>query len=354
MPPSAMTGTPCSSATRAQSVIAVTWGTPAPVTMRVVQMLPGPMPTLTASAPRSMRARVPSAVATLPMTSLTSGKRLAQPGRGVEHTTAVGMGRVENEEVHLGPHQGRGPLQVVARGTHGGTHPQPAKLVLAGHGVLDGLLDVLDRDQPLEVAGAVDHEDLLDAVLVELGLGLLQGRPLGHGDQVFLGHQLADRLVQLFLETEVAVGEDADQVPFGIGHRHSGDLVAGHHVQSFADALVGPHGDRVDDHSGLTALHPVHFLGLGLDREVLVNDADPAFLGQGDRQPRRGDGVHGRREDGDVQVDSAADLGPEVDLVRVHLGEARKDRDVVEGQSETRRGVDHACAGSSIDLLLGG
>ncbi len=42
------------------SAMAVIWGLPAPVTIRVVQMLPGPIPTLMASAPASMRAIAPS------------------------------------------------------------------------------------------------------------------------------------------------------------------------------------------------------------------------------------------------------------------------------------------------------
>ena len=69
MPPSAMTGTPCLRATVAQSLMAVTWGTPMPVTIRVVQMLPGPIPTLIASAPASMSASAAAAVAMLPATS---------------------------------------------------------------------------------------------------------------------------------------------------------------------------------------------------------------------------------------------------------------------------------------------
>ncbi len=36
--------------------MAVSWGTPTPATMRVVQIEPGPMPTFTASAPASIRA----------------------------------------------------------------------------------------------------------------------------------------------------------------------------------------------------------------------------------------------------------------------------------------------------------
>ena len=43
-----------------------------PATTRVVQIAPGPMPTLTASAPASISAAVASGVATLPATIETS------------------------------------------------------------------------------------------------------------------------------------------------------------------------------------------------------------------------------------------------------------------------------------------
>ncbi|CSD09469.1 Uncharacterised protein [Vibrio cholerae] len=66
IPPSAITGIPYSLATPAASAIAVICGTPTPVTMRVVQIEPGPIPTFTALTPASISARAPSAVATLP------------------------------------------------------------------------------------------------------------------------------------------------------------------------------------------------------------------------------------------------------------------------------------------------
>ena len=66
IPPSAITGTPYGAAALAQSSTAVICGTPTPATTRVVQIEPGPIPTLTASAPASISATVASAVATLP------------------------------------------------------------------------------------------------------------------------------------------------------------------------------------------------------------------------------------------------------------------------------------------------
>src|SRR6266705_2312190 len=62
-------------AAAAHSATAVNCGTPAPATIRVVQMEPGPTPTLIASAPASIRSWTASCVATLPATMSVSGKR---------------------------------------------------------------------------------------------------------------------------------------------------------------------------------------------------------------------------------------------------------------------------------------
>ena len=72
IPPSAMTGTPSPWHIFAASMIAVNCGTPTPATIRVVQIDPGPIPTLTASAPASINAFAPSAVATLPPITCTA------------------------------------------------------------------------------------------------------------------------------------------------------------------------------------------------------------------------------------------------------------------------------------------
>ena len=59
-------------ATAATSEIAVIWGTPVPVTTRVVQMDAGPTPTFTASAPAFIRSSAAAAVAMLPAITGTS------------------------------------------------------------------------------------------------------------------------------------------------------------------------------------------------------------------------------------------------------------------------------------------
>src|SRR5260370_7657182 len=72
IPPSAITGMPSSRQARAASAIAVICGTPAPVTMPVVQLEPGPTPTLLSSPPLRTTSQAPSTVLTLPAGTSTS------------------------------------------------------------------------------------------------------------------------------------------------------------------------------------------------------------------------------------------------------------------------------------------
>ena len=66
IPPSAITGIPYFLASAYASITAVTCGTPIPATTLVVQIEPGPIPTLTASTPASQRALAAAPVAMLP------------------------------------------------------------------------------------------------------------------------------------------------------------------------------------------------------------------------------------------------------------------------------------------------
>ena len=66
MPPSAIIVIPSFFASSAHSKIAENCGTPIPATTLVVHMEPGPIPTLTQSAPASINAFVASLVATFP------------------------------------------------------------------------------------------------------------------------------------------------------------------------------------------------------------------------------------------------------------------------------------------------
>src|SRR6056300_187772 len=69
IPPSAITGTPLPFMAAATSKTAENCGKPTPATTLVVQIEPGPIPTLTASAPASTKNLAASGVAMLPTTT---------------------------------------------------------------------------------------------------------------------------------------------------------------------------------------------------------------------------------------------------------------------------------------------
>ena len=261
-------------------------------------------------------------------------KCLLDPGGRVHHPPRVGVRAVETEEIDVLLDQGGAAIEDIRGHTDPRRHPQATEVVFAGVRIVVGLLDVLDRDEPLEASGLVDDQELFDAVFVEERLRLLEGRPDRRGDQILLGHEVGDRPVELGAETEVAVGEDALELPLGIHHREAGNSISGHDVEGLSHRLFGVDRDRVDDHARLGTLDLVHLFGLVLDRHVLVDDAEPTELGHGDPHVPLGHRVHRRRDDRQVERDATLrQTGRNVHIVGVDLRTPGHQQYVVIGQA---------------------
>ena len=69
-------------------------------------MAPGPTPTLTTSAPASIRSRVPSAVTTLPATTGTAPATDAHRAHRLDRLLLVAVRGVDDEHVDTGGEQG--------------------------------------------------------------------------------------------------------------------------------------------------------------------------------------------------------------------------------------------------------
>ncbi len=172
------------------------------------------MPTLTASTPRSISASVASAVATLPATRSTFGYGPPHLLDHVEHALRVAVRGVDDEHVDVRRDERFGALHRVPADADRRADAQPAEAVLARVGVLDHLLDVFDRDQALEHEAVVDDQQLFDLVAVEELARLLERRADRHGEQRIARHDVGDRPIEVGLEAQVAVGQDADEPAF--------------------------------------------------------------------------------------------------------------------------------------------
>src|SRR6218665_2458611 len=96
MPPSAISGTPVPLSAVATLSIAMICGTPTPATMRVVQIEPGPLPTLPGPAPAGLDQRQRSgAGGNVAADHVDLGIVLPDPAHALDHALAVAMGRVD-------------------------------------------------------------------------------------------------------------------------------------------------------------------------------------------------------------------------------------------------------------------
>ena len=240
---------------------------------------------------------------------LHAGVALLDGGHAIEHALRMAVRRVDDDHVDAGGHQRLHALVGVAGGAHGRARAQAAQVVLARQRMLDALQDVLDGDEAAQLHPVVDDEHALDAMRVHQPLGVLEFGALGDDDQaVALGHDAGHRLVEVRLEAQVAVGDDADDV-LAVDDGKPRDAVLPGQREHFPHRHRRGNRDRILYHAAFEALDLGHLGRLLGGRHVLVNDAKAAFLRDRDREPRIGDRVHRRGNQRDVEVDGAGETG---------------------------------------------
>jgi hypothetical protein len=161
--------------------------------------------------------------------------------------------------------------------------------------------------------------------------GFVEGRAYRNGDEIILGHHRADRLIEIAFETQIAIGENADEAR-ATGDWQARHFVLVHDVERLADGKLGRDGDRVNDHAAFRALYAVHFLGLAVNSHVAMNETDAALARDGDGQARVRDCVHGRGDDGNVERNFAREAGARVRLRWQDRRFAGQQQNIVERQ----------------------
>ena len=215
----------------------------------------------------------------------------------------MAMRGIDHHQVDAGRDQRLGAGKALVADGGGGGDAQTALLVLAGVRIGDRLFDVLDGDQADAAILVVDHQQLLDAVLMQQPLGLLLADALAHRDQLVLGHQLGDALARILGEAHVAVGQDADQlaghaVAGALDHRNAGNAVVPSSVRAHRRSVaVGLDGERVHDHAGFELLDLADLRRLLVRVEIAVDDAEAAGLRHGDGHVGFGHRIHGGGQD---------------------------------------------------------
>ena len=213
------------------------------------------------------------------------------------------MSGVHHDDVRLSGDQGARPGYAIRPDAGGGGDTQAAKFVLVGKRVRLGLVHVLDGDQADAAIGVIDHDQLLDPVLVQQVPSTIGADIGGDGDEVLPRHQLINLEAGIGGEADVAVGDDADEaIGLPLDHRDAADALRRHQKLHIGQGLVGMDGERVHHHARLVFLDAPNLRGLFLGRHVLVDDAHAAELRHGDGHFGFGDGVHRGGDQRDVQA----------------------------------------------------
>ena len=257
---------------------------------------------------------------------------LLDPRDAVEHALRMAVRGVDDDHVGARLDERLDALLGVGADADRGADAQPAELVLARVRVLGRLEDVLDGDEAAQLHVAVDDQHALEAVPVHQRLGRVEVGALGHRHEPLARrHDVGDRLVEIRLEAQVAVGDDADDALASTTGRPEirccdvsastsrtvidGGIVIG--------SLTTPLSKRLTFATSAACLRRRH---------VLVDDAEAAFLRDRDREARLGDRVHRRRQQRDVERDRPREAGVEGDFAGYDGGVRGDQQDVVERQ----------------------
>src|SRR5580700_1479914 len=269
----------------------------------------------------------------------------------LEHLGGVAVSAVDGEHVNFGFGQFLGALKKIASCANRRTDAQAPLRVFGGIWILQLLLNVFYGDQSLEVVLVVDDQQFLDAMLVENLLRILERCAHGNGDQIFLGHHAVDGNIEAAFKAEIAIGENAGK-PAVLGDWNAGDFVLAHDFESIANFVRRRHGDGIDDHATLRALHLVDFVGLLFDAQVAMDNAESALLRQCNRHVRFGNGVHGCADNGNIQNDVASQLGLGTCRRWNHVGARGQKKNIVEGESFGYGKMNHKFLGKFSQLWV--
>ena len=166
-------------------------------------------------------------------------------------------------------------------------------------------LDILDRDQAAQFKRFIDDHDALEAVLVHQALRFGQFGAILDVDKLFARrHFCAHFCIEVFFEAQIAIRDDTEQL-LAFNDRKAADAMQFRQGDDVADTHGRRYRDRVAHDAGFETLDLGDFAGLLFRGEVLVNDANATLLRHGDSESGFRDGIHGCRQQRDIQGDIA-------------------------------------------------
>ena len=289
-----------------------------------------------------------------------AGKLFADKADGFPDAFCMAVGGGDGDQVKVFVHHfpdmlGDGVfVEVAVRSTFGreGRSTEKAELVVPGGadegaGFVVDAVDVTQGEETLEAVLVVDDQKLVDArVLVKKVIGDGDGIRVefffGDGKDVFaLDHGLGHFLAAV-ARPDDATGQHAQEFAIGFDDREATELVTffSNQLDDIADKKVRGDGDGILDYPVEVVFDPGDVLDLLPWGKVVVDDPQAPVESHADGHLGFGDGVHVRREDGQVEVDAVGEIGLEVGVLRENGGIISGQGDIVERQASLAVGFE--------------
>ncbi|MNQ29002.1 hypothetical protein D3C85_423040 [compost metagenome] len=242
----------------------------------------------------------------------------------------MAVGRVDHQHVDAGSDQQVDALFILGTHADGSADQQFALAVFRRERVGSRFLDILDGNQAAQFECVVDDQHALEAVLVHQALGFGRIGVFLDDHQLFArGHLGGSFRVEFLLKTQIAVGDDADDF-LALDDRETADAVLFRQRDHVADFHFRRNRDRITQHTCFETLYAGHFTCLVLRIQILVDDADAAFLGHRDRQTGFRHRIHGCGQQGNIQGDIAGQASFEGRIGGQNVGVGWDEQHVIE------------------------
>ena len=148
---------------------------------------------------------------------------------------------------------------------------------------------------------------------------------------VFSRHNGGHRGIHMGFKTHIAAGDNADQIPV-IQYRHTGDIVLLANFKQAADGLGGINGNRIFNNSAFMFFNNAHLISLLFNGHALVNDTNASFLSHGNRQTGLSHGIHGRRNQRDIELNISGEPGFQADVLGSHLRVTGQQENIIKSE----------------------
>ena len=170
-----------------------------------------------------------------------------------EHADAVAMRSVDADDIHARGNQRRNAVKHVVAHADSRAAEQTAGRVLCRIGILLRLLNILDGNQAAQMTFLIHQRELFNAVLGQNLTRLFMGRADRRGNQILGGHHLVNRAGVIGFKTEVAVGQNANQLARFVGDRHAGNAIARHQLFRVGNEIIRAEVERVGNDAVLAS-----------------------------------------------------------------------------------------------------